>query len=183
VTKVPANGDLGPYLTASRPDDDGPMPTTPPDAVAAPVAVPVAVPRIGAETTHVLFMRQATEIADHVIRPAMDSALVYLARDGGGGRIEECQGDDTHSMRLILWMPLDLDGAVPAWPCRVGNPSLQFTIDVATCRVDVSECDMWEKEGTPSATFPCPLSDITGLCVTQRVIDILRRAAGPGVAA
>jgi hypothetical protein len=156
-----------------------PMPTTPPDAV----AVSAAVRQIGGETVHVLFVRQATEIADHVIRPAMDSALVYLARDGGGGRIEECQDDDTHSMRLILWMPLDLDGAVPAWPCRGGNPSLLFAIDVATCRVDVSESDMWEKEGAPCATSPCPLSDITASCVTQRVIDILRRSAGPGVAA
>jgi hypothetical protein len=146
--------------------------------------------------THALFVRQAAEIAEHVIRPAMDSALAFLAQGGGGGRIEECPGDDTHSMRLILWMPLDLDLDLdleldldldldldleldrPLGVCR--NPYLEFAFDVATCRVRVRECDLREKEGAPSAATPCPISDITASCVTERVIDILRRAIGSG---
>jgi hypothetical protein len=150
---------------------------------------PFAVRRADTGVVHGLFVAQAAEIADQVMRPAMDSALAHLARDGGGGRIEECSGEDTHSMRLILWMPLDLEcdadraSAGAGRPRRGGNPYLEFTIKVATCVVEVSEFDTWDREGTPGATSPCRLAEITGSYVTQRAIEILRRAAGPGVAA
>jgi hypothetical protein len=133
------------------------------------------------EATRQLFVRQAAEIADHVIRPAMQAALTRLAHDGGGGRIEERRGDDTHSLRLILWM--SLEGDVAERPRQDRNPYLQLDIDVATRRVDVWEGDMWEKQGSSRSTTPWQLSEITAQSVTQRVIDILRRAAGHDVEA
>jgi hypothetical protein len=133
------------------------------------------------EATRLLFVRQAAEIADHVIRPAMEAALARLDRDGGGGRIEERPGDDTHSLRLILWM--SLDGDIAGAPRQDLNPYLQLDIDVATRRIDVWEGDMWEKQGSSRATSPWQLSEITAESVTHRVIDILRRAAGHDVQA
>jgi hypothetical protein len=131
------------------------------------------------EATRLLFVRQAAEIADHVIRPAMEAALARLARDGGGGRIEERPGDDTHSLRLILWM--SLEGDIAGAPRQDLNPYLQLDIDVATRRIDVWEGDVWEKQGSSRATSPWQLSEITAESVTHRVIDILRRAAGHDV--
>jgi hypothetical protein len=133
------------------------------------------------EASRLLFVRQAVEIADHVVRPAMEAALARLARDGGGGRIEERHGDATHSLRLILWM--SLDGDVAGTPRQDRNPYLQFDIDVATRRVDVWEGDMWEKQGSSRPSSPLQLSEITAESVTRRAIDILRRAAGHDVVA
>jgi hypothetical protein len=133
------------------------------------------------EATRRLFVRQAAEIADHVIRPAMEAALARLARDGGGGRIEERPGDDTHSLRLVLWM--SLDGDITGAPRQDLNPYLQLDIDVTTRRIDVREGDMWEKQGCSRATAPWQLSEITAESVTNRVVDILQRAAGHDVRA
>jgi hypothetical protein len=129
-----------------------------------------------AEATRQLFLGQATEIADHVIRPALEATLARLARDGGGGRIEERARDDTHSLRLIPWMWLDGDVDDP--PRQDRNPYLQLDIDVATRQVDVWEGDMREAQGSSRATSPWHLSEITADSVTDRVIDILKRAAG-----
>jgi hypothetical protein len=132
-----------------------------------------------AEASRQLFLRQAAEIADHVIRPAMEATLDRLNRDGGGGRIEERARDDTHSLRLILWM--SLEGDLAGTPRQDRNPYLQLDIDVATRQVDVWEGDMWQKQGSSRATAPWHLSEITAGSVTLRAIDILKRAAGHDV--
>jgi hypothetical protein len=131
------------------------------------------------EATRLLFVRQAAEIADYVIRPAMEAALARLAWDGGGGRIEERPSDDTHSLRLILWM--SLEGDIAGAPRQDRNPYLQLDIDVATRRIDVWEGDRWEKQGSSRSTSPWRLSEITAQSVTHRVIDILQRAASHDV--
>jgi hypothetical protein len=131
------------------------------------------------EATHILFVGQADEIADHVIRPAMEATLARLARGGGGGRIEECSGDDTHSLRLIPWMALE--GDIPGAPHDRTHPYLQLDIDVATRRIDVSEGDRWEKEGFGRALTRWQLGEITAQSVTKRVIEILQCATGHNV--
>jgi hypothetical protein len=54
---------------------------------------------------------------------------------------------------------------------------------VTTRRIDVREGDMWEKQGCSRATAPWQLSEITAESVTNRVVDILQRAAGHDVRA
>jgi hypothetical protein len=140
----------------------------------APTPVPARPPEF--ETTRLLSVRQAAEIADYIIRPAMEATLTCLAREGGGGRIEERRGDDRHSLRLIPWMAVEGDGATTTCPDR--DPYLQLDIDVATRRVDVWSSDIGDQPGSARTMSAWPLSAITGQSLTHRVTDLLRGVAG-----
>jgi hypothetical protein len=119
-------------------------------------------------------------ISDSVIRPAMQAAVDRLGEDGGGGLIEEREENLMHRPRIILWMSLDGDVVAPRQDL---NPYLQLDADAGRRRIEVWEGDMWEKEGVSRAGSPWELGDVSTKSVTQRILDILRRAARHGLSA
>jgi hypothetical protein len=134
-----------------------------------------------AEAERHQFLEDFRTITDSVIRPAMQAAADRLAKDGGGGLIEEREETPMHRPRIILWM--SLDGDIAGTPRQDLNPYLQLDADVGRRRIDVWEGDVWVKEGASRATSPLRLGDVSTESVTTRILDILRRAATHGVPA
>jgi hypothetical protein len=58
---------------------------------------------------------------------------------------------------------------------------LQLDADLVHRRIDVWEGDMVENQGTSWAPSPWALSDVTPESVTDKIVDILRRAGTHGV--
>jgi hypothetical protein len=126
------------------------------------------------------FLEDFGAITDSVIRPAMQAAADRLNKDGGGGLIEEHKDDPVHRLRIILWM--SLEGAITGTPRQDLNPFLQLDADPGLRKIEIWEGDMWEKEGSSRSTSPWELSEISTEGVTERILEILRRAATHGVA-
>ncbi len=111
-----------------------------------------------------------------MIRPSLQAIAQRLKACGGDGTLVERSRDPFHGLRLTLWMALDREVTVLDRPDLY--PYIRLDLDVAHRRFTVWEGDMWERQGSSRATDPWKLGDITGPVVTERVIAILRRAAG-----
>ena len=148
-------------------------------AIGPPCAERVWRKQAQAESERNQFLTDFRDITDSVIRPAMQAAVDRLGKDGGGGLIEERKEDLMHRPRITLWM--SLEDAITGTPRQDLNPYLQVDANVGLRRIDVWEGDMWEKEGNSRATSPWELSEVSNESVTERILDILRRAATHGV--
>lgn len=126
------------------------------------------------------FADEFTRVCDEQVRPAMESILERLRRNGGGGVIDERPENlgqhQTH--RLTLWMSFrdEIKGA----PRQDRHPYLQLDAEVDRQSVTVSEGDMWQaKGGNRSGKFAeWQLVEITAARVTQEILAIIRRALG-----
>ena len=78
---------------------------------------------------------------------------------------------------------MSLEDGITGTPRQDVNPYLQLDADVGQRRIAVWEGDMWQKEGTSRATSPWGLNDVSTESVTERILEILRRAATHGVEA
>jgi len=128
------------------------------------------------QADRVHFLASYRSLAETVVKPTMDEVVTRLERDGGGAVV--CHSEAKHRDRLILWM--SLSGRITDKPRQDRNPYLQFDANAGHRRVDVWEGDIWEGRGTSRATAPWALDDITADAVTQRVLEILERAADHG---
>ncbi len=115
-----------------------------------------------------------------VIKPAMESIIQRLRKDGGDGVIQEGQSGVAHGPRLTLWM--SLKGQIAGLPRQDLNPYLQLDLDVEHLQVDVWEGDMWGKRGTCRRTSPWTLEEISSESVIDRAVAILSRATDHGSA-
>ena len=114
-----------------------------------------------------------------MIRPSLQAVAERLRSCGGDGALVERTKDSFHGLRLTLWMALDRPVTVLDRPDLF--PYIRLDLDVARRRFTIWEGDMWERRGSSRATEPWKLDDITGPVVIERVIAILRRAAGHDV--
>jgi hypothetical protein len=113
------------------------------------------------------------------VRPAMEAILERLRENGGGGFIDEREEARSRlcSHRLILWM--SLSGEIEGSPRPNHHPYLQLDADPESHMVMISEGDMWHGRGgnRSGLTGQWALPEVTGIRVTETVVDILRRSA------
>lgn len=131
------------------------------------------------------FSSEFTKACDEQVRPAMETVLERLRRNGGGGMIEE-RPENTRqhqAHRLTLWMSFrdEINGA----PRQDRHPYLQLDAEVDKRSVTVSEGDMWLGSGGSRSgkTGEWQLADISAAGVTQEILAIIRRALKPAVSA
>lgn len=125
------------------------------------------------------FFDDFATVRERVVRPAMDTVVYRLRRDGGGGSIEEHAGGEPRYRMpgITLWMSLEGEMTGPGREDR--HPYLRLDADAAQGRVQVAEGDMWQGGGTHSSgrTATWLLSEITSDRLQHTIIDILRRSA------
>ena len=122
------------------------------------------------------FIRHAEGLAESMLRPSLQAIAQRLKACGGDGALVERPRDAFHDLRLTLWMALDRKVAVFDRPDIY--PYIRLDVDVPRRRFTVWEGDMWERQGASRPTDPWELNEITAPFVTERVVAILRRAAG-----
>ncbi len=125
------------------------------------------------------FLESFSARCEDEVRPAMESVVARLRKNGGGGVIkyERNGGAGRTTPRLTLWM--SLQGELTGSPRQDRHPYLQFDADTKTRKVKVSAGDMWEGGGSH---FSGPLglralNTVTSETVIQGALEILRRAA------
>jgi hypothetical protein len=131
------------------------------------------------EAARTAFLHGFDDAVTSVIRPAMEAVVARLHQDGGGGRVVQVEPNELHRPRITLWM--SLSGDLASEPRQELNPFLQLDADAVFRRIDVWEGDMVDKQGTSRATTPWKLSEVTTASVSDRIVDILRRASTHGV--
>lgn len=112
-------------------------------------------------------------------RPAMETVLERLRRDGGGGRIEEHPGGEARvaTPRLTLWM--SLQGEIRGSPRVDRHPYLQLDADMKERNTRVSEGDMWGGNGSGRSgrTSSWELADIDYDRILRELVAIIARSA------
>lgn len=126
------------------------------------------------------FAEEFTKVCDLQVRPAMETVLERLRRNGGGGLIEERPENAAqhHTHRLTFWM--SFRGEITGSPRQDRHPYLQLDAEVDKRSVAVSEGDMWQGQGgNRSGKFAdWGLIEITESRVIQELLAIVRRALG-----
>lgn len=79
---------------------------------------------------------------------------------------------------MTLW--ISLEGSMVTTPRADKNPYLQLDVDVTARPLTVWEGDMWDKRGASRRTEPITLDELKTETLTQRVVDVLRRAVEHG---
>ena len=114
------------------------------------------------------------------VRPAMEAVLERLRQLGGGGLIQEHQGDEARfpKPRLAMWM--SLKGEMAGEPRLDRYPYLQLEADLEGRKVQVDEGDMWRGAGgrRSGRVGAWEVRDLTRERVTEELLAIARRAAG-----
>ena len=112
------------------------------------------------------------------VRPAMETVLDRLRRDGGGGLIEEHPGGEARYRHpcLILWM--SFQGEIVGEPRPDREPYLQLEADVVRRDIQVSEGDMWRGAGgmRSGRVGHWELSELSKHRITDELLAIARRA-------
>jgi hypothetical protein len=130
------------------------------------------------ETDRSDFAAEFTRVCEQQVRPAMETILERLRRNGGGGVIDDRPEDfgQHHAHRLILWM--SFSGEITGAPRQDRHPYLQLDADLDRRSVTVSEGDMWQGHGgNRTGKFAeWQLVEITAARVTQELLAIIRRA-------
>lgn len=115
------------------------------------------------------------------VRPAMNAVLERLRQLGGDGLIEEHPGGEARfrNRRLTLWM--SLKGRIVGEPRLDRYPYMQLEADVEARKVKVDEGDMWRGAGGNSSgrVGEWQISDLTRQRVTEELLAVAARAAGP----
>lgn len=132
--------------------------------------------QVEAEDERQEFILHAGGLSSSVIRPSLQAIAVRLKACGGDGTLVERPRDAFHGLRLTLWMALDRK--ITALDRPDLYPYIRLDLNVARRRFTVWEGDMWERQGASRPADPWVLSDISPSFVTERVMAILRRAAG-----
>lgn len=124
------------------------------------------------------FSDEFVRVCQVQVRPAMEAVIERLRRNGGGGVIEERPENLARGQahRLTLWM--SFSGEIVGTPRPDRHPYLQLDADVAKRAVTVSEGDMWQGRGggRSGKAGEWKLSEITSAQVTDKILEIIRRA-------
>ena len=134
---------------------------------------------VQAKSKRSMFLADFMNRIEQDVRPAMQSVIERLRKDGGGGIIVERPEDLSRlfSLRYTLWM--SLVGEIEGTPRQDRHPYLQLDAKVDAERVDVSEGDLWQDRagGTSGKIAEWTLAEMTADQITGSAIEILRRSA------
>ncbi len=129
------------------------------------------------------FAVEFTRVCEQEVRPAMQTILDRIRRNGGGGVIENRPEDvgQHQNHRLTLWM--SFRGEITGTPRQDRHPYLQLDAEVDKRSASVSEGDMWQGQGgnRSGKSAEWQLEEITAARVTQELLAIIRRALRPSV--
>lgn len=111
------------------------------------------------------------------IRPAMQTFVDHLRMRGGGGVVEEREGDQGVSVgsRITAW--ISLSGDIVGRPRTNHNPFLQLDLDITQRRVHVTEGNVTQRRGTSGRVGSWNPAEITNDSVTEALVSVLRKAA------
>jgi len=132
------------------------------------------------EERRLQFLQAYSELCARLVRPTMDIVLDRLRQDGGGGRIVEHPGGEPRFTlpQITLWM--SLEGELVGEGREDRHPYFRLDADPARGIVRVHQGDMWLGGGSHASgeTDTWQLAEITKELIEQRIVEILRRAAG-----